>query len=326
MKIKKYNFDSIENILDYMRALAITKKSYIFRGIPKEKYSLTTTVERDYDLEDLRDGGYGIDETIALEKFFRAAYHYESEWKFDPDSILEIWSLIQHHGGRTRLLDFTHSFPVALYFSFWKLEEDFDPAIWCFNREILKDKLVASVQNLLPNKSKYESVYGYSNRFTRNRWKEEELLRSLRPENSLLNILLHYSMKGFWSEKNASIPNLMIPIEPLRMNRRLIMQNGCFLMPINSRTSSMINLVSMLKGEDVQELKIDYEYEAPTFENFQKAFEMKENMVINLKQVKTQNCTYLLGGLNIRGETLFPDFQGLITSATKLGRIPKHLR
>ncbi|PJZ59658.1 FRG domain-containing protein [Leptospira adleri] len=325
MKIVKYEFEELQNVLDFIRAIAITKKSYIFRGIPKEKFSLTTTIERDYDLTDLEKYGYGLDEAGTLEKFYKTSYHYDSEWKFNPESILEIWSLIQHYGGRTRLLDFTHSFPVALYFSYWKLEEDFNPAIWCLSNNEITDKLKQLASGLLDKSKEFENFTKFENRFTNTLWRKEDLLRAYKKENNLLNLILHYSMGSLWGSHKPDIPNLMIPIEPPRKNQRLIMQNGCFLMPTNSRTSSLNNLLGMFSENDSDKLNLEIVLKKPNYANFVEALEGNTKILINLKKIKVQQCTYLLGGMNVRGETLFPDFQGLIASVSRYGRIPKEL-
>lgn len=94
------------------RAVSRDANRWIFRGVPQSDYELIPKVgrprsqRRPYSLDDERK---------ALERFRRAA---RPHLNFDPsDNWLAWMSVAQHHGLPTRLLDWTESPFVALYFA-----------------------------------------------------------------------------------------------------------------------------------------------------------------------------------------------------------------
>ena len=60
---------------------------------------------------------------VLVHDFRRRAHHYIQSPP-SPDEHLEWLALVQHHGGPTRLLDFTKSFYVASFFAVETAHED----------------------------------------------------------------------------------------------------------------------------------------------------------------------------------------------------------
>ena len=95
----------------------------IFRGHADSDWDLSTPIERaairgGLPLELLPD-----QERWILHEFGRRIHHYLEE----PQSgwtDLDLLAFLQHHGGPTRLLDFTHSFFVAAFFAAEHCDEE----------------------------------------------------------------------------------------------------------------------------------------------------------------------------------------------------------
>lgn len=85
------------------------RSPYVFRGLPKETYSLKTSLSRlvGEDNPEIRK----IEE-LLLSGFKKYAYEQLSSM-----SLWELLSIAQHHGLPTRLLDWTYSPLVALHFA-----------------------------------------------------------------------------------------------------------------------------------------------------------------------------------------------------------------
>lgn len=104
-----------------------------FRGADKAEYSLNPGLLRDvFHSEDME----GVEEEIRFE--------FETRGKpYIPESINTAWDkmfFMQHHGFPTRLLDWTESLSVALYFSSRDINESADGCIWVMASSYLIEK------------------------------------------------------------------------------------------------------------------------------------------------------------------------------------------
>jgi hypothetical protein len=110
---------------------------YLFRGQSDCDWDLVDSVFRVVDLP-VRSPSHFINlENIAL-KNFRSQAHLFLEPSFLPDanSLLIWWSIMQHFGCPTRLLDWTGSPFVATYFAAVE-HPKCDGALWVFDSEPL---------------------------------------------------------------------------------------------------------------------------------------------------------------------------------------------
>jgi hypothetical protein len=92
-------------------------RRWVFRGQQRACWDLTSTLER------VANQRFGepftklrkIEERVVRE--FRRHFHRYSNVQIDDDDDLRCLAIMQHHGAPTRLLDWTYSFYVALYFA-----------------------------------------------------------------------------------------------------------------------------------------------------------------------------------------------------------------
>jgi hypothetical protein len=124
---------------DTLRWLPRRLPGLVFRGQREVSWGLVPSLER--ACLPLQDGySLGDVEGRLVRAFQRAA---ESFLPYTPrlpsqDSWLEWLALIQHHGGPTRLLDFTQSMYVAAFFAFDEPASG-DSAIWAIDPQAIRD-------------------------------------------------------------------------------------------------------------------------------------------------------------------------------------------
>jgi len=134
--VKTYTPTSWENLLELMFCNDITwddslqmhRSKFVFRGLPNATFSLVTSLQRmsKGDMNHART----IEEHI-IRNFQRYAHSYNIEL---GNNVLNWISLAQHHGAPTRLLDWSQSPMVALYFACIYAKEDAkDGVIVCLN-------------------------------------------------------------------------------------------------------------------------------------------------------------------------------------------------
>ena len=113
--------------------------TWIFRGQPYADKPLSTSLERTANNYSVPLGFLPIIEHNILDDFKRTSHNHLRHAP-DDDNDIEWLSIIQHHGGVTRLLDFTYSFYIAMYFA---IESSInDGCVWCINRLELTNSLV----------------------------------------------------------------------------------------------------------------------------------------------------------------------------------------
>jgi hypothetical protein len=208
--IAKMRPKSWEEILDIGRLLNF----YIFRGQKNAEWTLKSGLERACDEYRIPVEGRNHSEKRIIEEFKRRAHHYVAS---PPDDDFEWLALLQHHGGVTRLLDFSHSFYVAAFFAMENATSD--GAVWGIEVGPFNDRL----------------------------WVTDEKKRLyLEEQEHRLTVELPDS-----NEKRV------IMREPRRMNERLSVQQGLFLFPCNITVPFMDCLAAWVKDDLTDATVID---------------------------------------------------------------------
>jgi hypothetical protein len=126
-----------------------------------------------------------------------------------PEHGLELLALMRHHGAPTRLLDWTYSIYVAAFFALETARKDEPCAVWAINAWWCRNRLPTAYQP--PPEEPHE-------------------------DNFIVDRLL---------EKPAP---LAYPVNPFRLNQRLTIQRGLFLLPGDISRSFAENLLDQAEG------------------------------------------------------------------------------
>ena len=181
--------------------------SHVFRGQGDERWVLSTTLERVADRYEFPKDFLKNREDVILNHFQRRGHHFiNSPPPFD--NRLEWLSILQHHGGPTRLLDFTHSFYVAAFFAIEVATTD--AAVWAVER-------MASHSHIEWPWTSKETI------IDRDRQSREIAEKNI---------------------GNYEPIKLVMDVEPERLNMRMAAQQGLFLMPGDLDFSFMDNLLA----------------------------------------------------------------------------------
>jgi hypothetical protein len=234
---------------------------WAFRGENSADKNLCTSLERNLK----RIEGFDFRKSPNVEyrlvrEFKRQAQHFiESLPK--ANDILEWLSIMRHHGAPTRLLDWTYSFYVAAHFAINRAKPGSKCAIWAINVDWLESRAVNSLPKGLQK--------GWEN-----------LTTSKKPE----------FLNGVFARQRR----MVFPINPFRLNERLVIQQGVFLAPGDITESFMDNLAAVAPKNQLRRnfLKI----EIAVTEHFLK-----------------QACI-ALRSMNINEATLFPGIDGFSRS------------
>ena len=123
---------------------------WCFRGQANASWSLAPSLRRcfeGFEIKSQQALWHATDvEKKASEQFWRAARQRTSPENLprERSDRVDWWALMQHHGCPTRLLDWTRSPYVALYFAVNQWFNS-DGAVWAFPSSWLKDGVAASL-------------------------------------------------------------------------------------------------------------------------------------------------------------------------------------
>lgn len=215
----------VEKISELMHQLNVLPNNFIFRGHANSQWPLQSALERilgkKWSAENARKF-----ETYSWEAF-KSKYHIYSGNEHVPKSKLSWLSVMQHYGVPTRLIDFTSSPYIALYFAL----ETYVPmskeelAIFAIDYSGLMQKSIEYIQ-------------------TKDREFQETRL-SIECKKDLVfdNVVDRYSYDIAWVT------------EPIELNARIDRQSGTFLVSGNLEKpiESVLNLPLY---DDVQMVKI----------------------------------------------------------------------
>ena len=316
---------SARDIVDAVTLLS--DESWVFRGQLDSEWSLTTSLERKYGAETITSK----DEINAIFEFMnKARMHLNFGF-----SLLDALAAMQHYGVATRMLDFTRSFFVALYFAFNGVGQKQDyrnHAIWAIrmNDAFLKSQginyeLEDDVRTTIDNVARDNRLEeGVKKIF----FNDEEIfqMRFGYLQDKMLNNSIFLAEKirkiaeGILSGKNDENIVGILPVDVFGSNARMIAQNGLFVMTVNF--SSFED--SLCRTLDIKELK---SMPIVPIEKLNTALTETDDVVV-LKFVMGEemidDVSNLLKAANIDNSTLFPDLSG-IASQIEYKKVPNDM-
>ena len=216
--IREEKIDSWEGLLSLEPGFG----EWIYRGHSNEVWDLEPSIKRALEKNRVINDDDDIEpensEQFFLNEFKQRTHLYEVNQPQANDNI-SWFSFMQHHGTPTRLLDFTESLYIALYFAL--IDSTTDACIWGFNKQWVNYHGAAlAAENGFDYRhglqsGEQESMYQYAN---------DILTKILNGENESkdeLGILL---------------------IKPRFTVRRLVAQQGVFLMQASINDSFINNI------------------------------------------------------------------------------------
>lgn len=266
----------------------ILSETCIFRGQANSNWEITSSLERSlndhFPHENQAISQYLLDnrEYWMLREFKRKFHLYSSD-KPKSKNDFEWLAIMQHHGCPTRLVDFSNSFFIALYFAV--SNSTTDSAIWCLNinfdffKKKLKDKFDISLPaNQLADKWNNENI----------KLCNKHIGNNLETEHKFV-----------------------IDVEPKKFNKRLSAQQGLFIMPLNPKVSFRQNLYS------TYEIPFDNKLEEISYDDYiNNSKDYGKYSFIKLVIPKSEKFKIMknLFRMNITSESLFPDLDGFSKS------------
>lgn len=271
---------AVIRVSDWEDARRIRKslRRWLFRGQKKTDWLLKSSLERAFESRKIPISRTDPIEEMILMDFKSSAHLFSSSVPKDEDTIAWL-TLIRHHGGPTRLLDFTESFYVAAYFALDDATEEC--AIWAFNRIDFMAK-VNSLIDALCKQYKIDLNISVSRKF------DEILTKAIRGDIK---------------------KNLIITMGSSQRNERQFLQQGLPMIPLNLQEGYMGALLGSFDPPGVMPNENDMRMVS---------FDALSGILDNSKLIKivmTKDC-FLdarldLKQMNINGATLFPGLDGL---------------
>ncbi len=287
---------AVININDWEEARRIgnSMKRWLFRGQANKEWTLKSSLERAFESRGIPIARTDPIEEMILMEFRSLAHLFATSIPNDEDTIAWL-TLIRHHGGPTRLLDFTESFYVAAYFALDSATEEC--AIWAFNRVDYMSN-VSDVINGLCKQLKIDTSLSLEKRFN------EILMKAIRGDIR---------------------KNHILTMSPSQRNERQFLQQALAMIPLNLQEGFMRALLG----------SFDPPAEMPNEDSIiEVGFDELQRVILDSKLIKiviTKDA--FLGArsdleqMNINGATLFRGLDGLGRKVQDvLNAVERHLR
>lgn len=279
----------------------------IFRGQSDSNWKLSTAIERakisgkyPYWSDYVNEERWMIDE-------FKRKFHLYNQQNNEPENNFEYLAIMQHYGAPTRLLDFSESFFIALYFAI--MDSSAQSTIFAVNHLELR------------NRSQLKAGFK----------------AGVDLKDTINNCLIEYSLNFIGrSESHDENEANFLPLFPNKYSQRISRQQGLFLFPTNSKKSFEYNLNFSFSGSsDVQFKKLmikDFntlfrdevlsstvDYLGLTSHNDRplNRFDVIQNINVvkfNIASNFNHDILNYLKHININAEILFPGLEGLAKS------------
>ena len=276
------------------RRIGNSMRRWLFRGQTNKNWALKSSLERAFESRSISIVRTDpIEEMILIE--FKSLAHLFTESLPEDKDIIAWLNLIRHHGGPTRIIDFTESFYVAAYFALDSATEEC--AIWAYNRVDYMNNISNIIDRLC---------------------EDLEIDSGLTIEKKLTAIL----MKSIQGDINK---NQILIMSPSQRNKRQFLQQGLPMIPLNLQKGFMGTLLGSFNppGEMPNE---DLAKEASDNEITEIAQNSKLVKIIITKDAFLDARTDL-EQMNINAATLFSGLDGLGRKVQDvLNAVERHIR
>ncbi|MGD2095147.1 MAG: FRG domain-containing protein [Phycisphaerales bacterium] len=265
------------------------KKKWVFRA-EKVDQELKTNLEEKFDLNGVTDGDEKRKEERGIIRRFqrKAALYLEREP--DKDDILEWLAIMRHHEAPTRLLDWTYSFYIAVYFALAKNKEG---VVWALDASTINTP--KPIKEKIKNRESYQR-YEYLEKY----FQEKSDILGIRKEGDKL---IDLAIASYLIEHQFPC---VYPVNPFRSNKRLSVQQGLFLMPGDITKSFAENLIE-------------------TFGDFEETRKHLWRIRITPDTEDRNEILEKLKDMNISNEALFPGLDGFAKSVGEGLAYPRKL-
>lgn len=234
-----YNEYTLSTIDECRKANDKLTGNWIFRGQRNSDWRLTTSFERMIGKLCTDKKKYARIEAELIRDFQRRAHHYIQNLPA-TDSIIEWLALMQHFGAPTRLLDFTRSFYVGLFFAIEDLLaiNSTYSSVWAINYKLLS-KLAHDTLTEVREKYSDNEIAG----------------KIVSAQNGKLGAWEQFCSFCMAQGDGCIFPQedlfITLPVEPFLMNIRMSTQQGLFMLQNDISHTFEQNLFNMLTNEAI---------------------------------------------------------------------------
>lgn len=285
---------------------------FIYRGHADDDWPLSSTLER--IVENKTNKLILAKELATISSFKYRAKNYLSHIPDDYD-FFEWMTLIQHHGGATRMLDFTISFYIALFFAIEDFNgsieesEKFHPCIWCINYDNLRTGLPEKLKIDIDKKQRMFS-FEYAEKTLFNAYMLEQGKRDALSNLPLCKSQIESIDEEYLYDNKYSY---ILPIVPNNQFPRLAAQRGLFLVPLDITNSFKSCLFNNFNMNDDHETIVATEYA------LQNPDVIHHTNIIKITFINDKDL-FLdilrnLKDMNLTAEYLYPGLDGLAKSS-----------
>lgn len=314
-KVVQCRVSTIGQIIDLALKFDPDNESWVYRGQSSAAWHLATTLERNCSISS--DFGACLRREHEAIKRFRALTRGRLDFGNDRISWL---SAMQHYGVWTRLLDFTRSFFVALFFASQKASKGKEPcdfAVWCLNLKKTFEKSGAVDKSV---RTDVEAAAVKPNDMSLEEFKDclevaADACKRACYFDDAERVSFLRALANEMLEDGSQVRSGVVPVDLPNSNERILAQNGLFVLPANFEGFES-NLVETL------EVDKDAFAEGMVNASVGKVMGLLEcRRLACAKIIIDQQCrdevVKLLNAANITPRTIYSDIPGIALSFQK---------